>query len=188
MYRDDGVVGAGSGGRRWCWFKSRKVDESLDAIRSCLIQLEDTIIFSHLERAQYRYNNDKYDPDAFSVDGFQGCSSFSLAQVTMKLSSIQVLTGQSGENDCYLMWHNHLNPDIKRFLLRQPEHQQFTISARCMIFVFSCDIEQANAATMLPIQFTLEKSGEQQGGLLFTLEKSGEQQGGLLIWVDYICV
>ncbi|KAI3784879.1 hypothetical protein L1987_43987 [Smallanthus sonchifolius] len=55
---------------------SRKVDESeiysLGAIRSCLIQLEDSIIFSLLERAQYCYNNDTYDPSAFSMDGFQG--------------------------------------------------------------------------------------------------------------------
>lgn len=52
------------------------MDESeiynLDAIRSSLIQQEDSIIFSLLERAQYCYNNDTYDPDAFSFDGFQG--------------------------------------------------------------------------------------------------------------------
>ncbi|XP_019442698.1 PREDICTED: chorismate mutase 1, chloroplastic-like [Lupinus angustifolius] len=54
----------------------RRVDESenltLDHIRHSLIRLEDSIIFSLLERAQYCYNEDTYDPDAFSMDGFHG--------------------------------------------------------------------------------------------------------------------
>ncbi|KAK1432897.1 hypothetical protein QVD17_09799 [Tagetes erecta] len=45
---------------------------NLDAIRSSLIQQEDSIIFSLLERARYCYNNDAYDPNAFSMNGFQG--------------------------------------------------------------------------------------------------------------------
>ncbi|KAI7749830.1 hypothetical protein M8C21_011784, partial [Ambrosia artemisiifolia] len=45
---------------------------TLDAIRSSLIRQEDTIIFSLLERAQYCYNNNTYDPNAFFLDGFQG--------------------------------------------------------------------------------------------------------------------
>lgn len=53
-----------------------RVDESevytLDGIRSSLIRQEDSIIFSLLERAQYCYNEDTYDPDAFFMDGFQG--------------------------------------------------------------------------------------------------------------------
>ncbi|XP_061358109.1 chorismate mutase 1, chloroplastic [Gastrolobium bilobum] len=45
---------------------------TLDHIRHSLIRQEDSIIFSLLERAQYCYNEDTYDPDAFSMDGFHG--------------------------------------------------------------------------------------------------------------------
>ncbi|KAK7316319.1 hypothetical protein VNO77_35269 [Canavalia gladiata] len=54
----------------------KRIDESenltLDHIRHSLIRQEDSIIFSLLERAQYCYNEDTYDPDAFSMDGFHG--------------------------------------------------------------------------------------------------------------------
>ncbi|XP_021297712.1 chorismate mutase 1, chloroplastic isoform X2 [Herrania umbratica] len=54
----------------------KRVDESenltLEAVRHSLIRQEDSIIFSLLERAQYCYNADTYDPDAFSMDGFHG--------------------------------------------------------------------------------------------------------------------
>ncbi|KAF1859869.1 hypothetical protein Lal_00028052 [Lupinus albus] len=54
----------------------RRIDGSenltLDHIRHSLIRLEDSIIFSLLERSQYCYNEDTYDPDAFSMDGFHG--------------------------------------------------------------------------------------------------------------------
>ncbi|XVE83733.1 hypothetical protein DITRI_Ditri16bG0109900 [Diplodiscus trichospermus] len=53
-----------------------RVDESenltLEAVRHSLIRQEDSIIFSLLERAQYCYNADTYDPDAFSMEGFNG--------------------------------------------------------------------------------------------------------------------
>lgn len=53
-----------------------RIDESdiytLDGIRSSLIRQEDSIIFSLVERAQYCYNGDTYDPKAFFMDGFQG--------------------------------------------------------------------------------------------------------------------
>lgn len=45
----------------------------LEGIRKSLIQQEDSIIFSLLERAQYCINADTYDPDAFTIDG-QRCS------------------------------------------------------------------------------------------------------------------
>ncbi|XP_022990842.1 chorismate mutase 1, chloroplastic-like [Cucurbita maxima] len=45
---------------------------TLEAIRRSLISQEDSIIFSLLERAQYCYNGDTYDPNAFSMDGFSG--------------------------------------------------------------------------------------------------------------------
>ncbi|XP_061994507.1 chorismate mutase 3, chloroplastic isoform X1 [Rosa rugosa] len=54
----------------------KRVDASesltLDSIRHSLIRQEDDIIFSLLERAQYCYNADTYDRDAFSMEGFHG--------------------------------------------------------------------------------------------------------------------
>ncbi|KAK7381269.1 hypothetical protein VNO78_33837 [Psophocarpus tetragonolobus] len=54
----------------------KRIDESdnltLDHIRHSLIRQEDSIIFSLLERAQYCYNEDTYDPNVFSMDGFHG--------------------------------------------------------------------------------------------------------------------
>ncbi|KAF5745443.1 chorismate mutase 3 chloroplastic [Tripterygium wilfordii] len=56
--------------------KKKRVDESgrlkLDSIRHSLIRQEDSIIFSLLERAKYCYNEDTYDHDAFSAEGFSG--------------------------------------------------------------------------------------------------------------------
>ncbi|KAJ0099840.1 hypothetical protein Patl1_21840 [Pistacia atlantica] len=56
--------------------RKKRVDESenltLDGIRRFLIRQEDSIIFSLLERAQYCYNADTYDPNFFNMDGFQG--------------------------------------------------------------------------------------------------------------------
>ncbi|XP_039063683.1 chorismate mutase 1, chloroplastic-like [Hibiscus syriacus] len=53
-----------------------RVDESenltLEAVRNSLILQEDSIIFSLLERAQYCHNENTYDPDAFSLEGFHG--------------------------------------------------------------------------------------------------------------------
>lgn len=52
------------------------MDESenltLDGIRNSLIRQEDSIIFSLLERSQYCYNADTYEPTALSVNGFHG--------------------------------------------------------------------------------------------------------------------
>ncbi|KAK4279411.1 hypothetical protein QN277_011197 [Acacia crassicarpa] len=54
----------------------QRIDESenltLDHIRRSLVRQEDSIIFYLLERAQYCYNADTYEPDAFSMDGFHG--------------------------------------------------------------------------------------------------------------------
>ncbi|CAO2820567.1 unnamed protein product [Amaranthus hypochondriacus] len=53
-----------------------RIDESesltLDGIRQSLIRQEDSIIFSLLERSQFCYNAETYDPDAFPLHGFQG--------------------------------------------------------------------------------------------------------------------
>ncbi|XP_073525333.1 uncharacterized protein [Phyllobates terribilis] len=54
----------------------QRMDESesltLDSIRSSLVRQEDSIIFSLLERSQYCYNPETYDPSAFPLDGFYG--------------------------------------------------------------------------------------------------------------------
>ncbi|GFZ00217.1 chorismate mutase 3 [Actinidia rufa] len=56
--------------------RKKRVDESetltLKSIRHSLIRQEDSIIFSLLERAQFCYNADAYDHNAFSMDGFRG--------------------------------------------------------------------------------------------------------------------
>ncbi|KAF3525956.1 hypothetical protein F2Q69_00050679 [Brassica cretica] len=59
-----------------CLRRGLRVDASesltLDSIRHSLIRQEDSIIFNLLERAQYRYNANTYDEDAFTMEGFQG--------------------------------------------------------------------------------------------------------------------
>ncbi|XP_023771399.1 chorismate mutase 1, chloroplastic [Lactuca sativa] len=66
-----------------------RIDESeiytLDGIRSSLIRQEDSIIFSLVERAQYCYNEDTYDPKAFFMDGFQGSLVEFMVQETEKI-------------------------------------------------------------------------------------------------------
>lgn len=66
-----------------------RVDESeyltLDSIRHSLIRQEDSIIFNLLERAQYRYNADTYDEDAFTMEGFQGSLVEFMVRETEKL-------------------------------------------------------------------------------------------------------
>lgn len=68
--------------------KSR-VDETesytLDGIRNSLIRQEDSIIFSLVERAQYCYNADTYNPDAFFMDGFHGSLVQYMVRETEKL-------------------------------------------------------------------------------------------------------
>lgn len=58
---------------------------TLDHIRHSLIRQEDSIIYNLLERAQYCYNEDTYDPDAFSVDGFHGSLVEYMVRETEKL-------------------------------------------------------------------------------------------------------
>ncbi|KAL5582228.1 hypothetical protein UlMin_014670 [Ulmus minor] len=58
---------------------------TLDAIRYSLIRQEDSIIYSLLERAQYCYNADTYDPNAFSMDGFYGSLVEYMVRETEKL-------------------------------------------------------------------------------------------------------
>ncbi|XP_057948310.1 chorismate mutase 3, chloroplastic [Malania oleifera] len=56
--------------------RKKKVDESdtltLESIRHSLIRQDDSIIFSLMERAQYCYNEETYDHNAFSMDRFRG--------------------------------------------------------------------------------------------------------------------
>lgn len=69
----------------------QRVDESesltLDAIRYSLVRQEDSIIFSLLERSQYCYNADAYDPNAFLLDGFTGSLVEYMLRETEKLHS-----------------------------------------------------------------------------------------------------
>jgi len=69
--------------------EKQRIDRSqiltLDSIRTSLIRLEDSIIFGLLERAQYCYNADTYDSDAFHVDGFGGSLAEFMVRETEKL-------------------------------------------------------------------------------------------------------
>lgn len=58
---------------------------TLEGIRNSLIRQEDSIIFSLLERAQYCYNADTYNPNAFSMDGFDGSLVEYMVKETEKL-------------------------------------------------------------------------------------------------------
>ncbi|KAK7340590.1 hypothetical protein VNO77_21297 [Canavalia gladiata] len=67
----------------------KRVDGSenltLENIRHSLIRQEDSIIFSLLKRAQYCYNADTYDPEAFSMEGFHGSLVEYIVRETEKL-------------------------------------------------------------------------------------------------------
>uniref|UniRef100_A0A804QZ38 Chorismate mutase n=1 Tax=Zea mays TaxID=4577 RepID=A0A804QZ38_MAIZE len=69
--------------------KVERVDRSdiltLDSIRQVLIRLEDSIIFGLLERAQFCYNADTYDSNAFHMDGFGGSLVEYIVRETEKL-------------------------------------------------------------------------------------------------------
>lgn len=45
---------------------------TLESLRRSLVRQEDSIIFSLLGRAEFCYNADTYDHDAFAMDGFRG--------------------------------------------------------------------------------------------------------------------
>ncbi|KAL8475757.1 hypothetical protein ACS0TY_028425 [Phlomoides rotata] len=66
-----------------------RVDETesytLDGIRSSLIRQEDSIIYNLVERAQFCYNGNTYDPDAFPVEGFSGSLVEYMVKETEKL-------------------------------------------------------------------------------------------------------
>lgn len=72
----------------------KRIDESesltLDAIRHSLVRQEDSIIFSLLERSQYCYNPDTYDPNAFPLDDFGG------SLVEFMLKETEKLHAQAG--------------------------------------------------------------------------------------------
>ena len=80
--------------------KKKRVDQSetltLPFIRHSLIRQEDSIIFSLLERAQYCYNADTYDHDAFSVDSFNGSLVEFMVRETEKLHA-QVISFLKGK-------------------------------------------------------------------------------------------
>nr|AGO59234.1 chorismate mutase [Salvia miltiorrhiza] len=66
-----------------------RIDESecytLDGIRNSLIRQEDSIIFGLVERAQFCYNGETYDPNAFAMKGFSGSLIEYMVKETEKL-------------------------------------------------------------------------------------------------------
>ncbi|XP_076930659.1 chorismate mutase 1, chloroplastic-like [Bidens hawaiensis] len=82
---------------------------TLDAIRSSLIKQEDTIIFSLLERAQYCYNSDTYDPNASFIDGFKG----SLVEFMIKeTEKIHAQVGRYKSPDEHLFFPNEISDPV----------------------------------------------------------------------------
>uniref|UniRef100_A0A3Q7FBA0 Chorismate mutase n=1 Tax=Solanum lycopersicum TaxID=4081 RepID=A0A3Q7FBA0_SOLLC len=67
----------------------KRIDETesytLDGIRNSLIRQEDSIIFSLVERAQYCFNAETYDPNVFVMDGFHGSLVEYIVKETEKL-------------------------------------------------------------------------------------------------------
>uniref|UniRef100_A0A0D9Y0T3 chorismate mutase n=1 Tax=Leersia perrieri TaxID=77586 RepID=A0A0D9Y0T3_9ORYZ len=61
---------------------------SLESIRSSLIKQEDTIIFGLLERSQFCYNPDTYDPNASGIVGFNGSLVEFMVQETEKVHAM----------------------------------------------------------------------------------------------------
>lgn len=87
----------------------KRVDESesltLEGVRHSLIRQEDSIIFSLLERAQYCYNTDTYDCNAFSMDGFHGSLVEFMLRETEKLHA-QVSKYKLLEELCHCSYLN----------------------------------------------------------------------------------
>ncbi|KAF2299103.1 hypothetical protein GH714_030637 [Hevea brasiliensis] len=82
-------------------YSKGQVDESqslsLENIRHSLIQQEDSIIFSLLLRAQYDYNADTYDPDAFPMKGFRVSMVEYIVRETEKLHAQVTNFGENAE-------------------------------------------------------------------------------------------
>ncbi|KAL8162230.1 hypothetical protein V2J09_013719 [Rumex salicifolius] len=98
-----------------------RVDESdsltLDAIRHSLIRQEDSIIFGLLERSQYSHNPDTYDPNAFSMAGFNG----SLAKyMLMETEKLHAQVGRYNSPDEHPFFPNNL-PDTLLPPLQYPK-------------------------------------------------------------------
>lgn len=85
----------------------KRVDMSetltLESIRFSLIRQEDSIIFSLLERAQYCYNANTYDRDAFAMDGFHGSLVEYMVKETEKLHAQVCNTGTFVKIRCKIM-------------------------------------------------------------------------------------
>ncbi|KAL6551589.1 Chorismate mutase 1-like protein [Orobanche gracilis] len=75
-----------------------RVDETqsytLDGIRNSLIRQEDSIIFNLVERSQFCYNAETYDPNAFAMDGFHG------SLVEYMVRETEKLHGKVGRYNC----------------------------------------------------------------------------------------
>ncbi|KAH6802999.1 chorismate mutase 1 [Perilla frutescens var. frutescens] len=106
--------------------RKRRVDESqvytLEGIRNSLIQQEESIIFSLVERAQFCYNAATYDPDAFTMDGFHG----SLVEYMIKeTEKLHAKVGRYKNPDEHSFFRN----DLPESLLPPLEYPQVLHSA-----------------------------------------------------------
>ncbi|CAI0388347.1 unnamed protein product [Linum tenue] len=89
--------------------KKERVDESdtltLESVRLSLIRQEDSIIYNLLERSQYCYNADTYNPDVFSMNDFHG----SLVEYILKeTEKLHAKVGRYKSPDEYPFFPNDL--------------------------------------------------------------------------------
>lgn len=103
---DNGTELALNFGSSVCRFSLKKrIDRSesltLEGIRHSLIRQEDSIIFGLLERSQYCYNAETYNPHAFPMDGFDGSLVEFMLKETEKLHG-QVRDALTKEHRCAL--------------------------------------------------------------------------------------
>ncbi|XP_065861048.1 chorismate mutase 3, chloroplastic-like isoform X3 [Euphorbia lathyris] len=81
---------------------------SLEDIRHSLILQEDCIIRNLLMRAKYSYNEDTYDADVFSMDGFNGSL---LEFIVRETENLHAKMGRYGNPEEHPFFPEHL-PDI----------------------------------------------------------------------------
>lgn len=101
---------------------------TLEAIRNSLIRQEDSIIFSLLERSQYCYNADTYDPSAFSMDGFDGSLVEYMVRETEKLHAKVCWTSEERmlewKKELLLLYHKRFFPNqVGRY--KSPDEHPF---------------------------------------------------------------
>ncbi|GFP91767.1 chorismate mutase 1 chloroplastic [Phtheirospermum japonicum] len=97
-----------------------RVDETqsytLDGIRNSLIRQEDSIIFSLVERSQFCYNEETYDPNVFAMDGFQGSLVEYMVKETEKLHGKVLHPSADSININFRVWDMYFKNLLPRLV------------------------------------------------------------------------